>query len=586
MQRNQPAGQPMSEDPLIGRQMDEYRVEALLGQGGMARVYRGRDTRLQRDVAIKVIDVPFRDESDYMQRFEREARAIASLTHPHIVALYRYGEAEGLLYMAMSYIPGSDLGQLLQTYEAEGAWMDPGVIAALASQIGAALDYAHERGVIHRDVKPSNIVLAPEGQAVLTDFGLVLLEAVGTRGEVLGTPNYLAPEQAISSAGALPQSDLYALGVILYRAFTGRLPFTGADPLEVALMQVTEVPPAPRTYRPDLSPAVEAVILKAMAKDPAARYQTGAALAGALAEALGLAGTAVPAVPPTLKLAQGVTPANTTLPPRARGIEERLDTQTATGVPAGSPATTRRRRLWPLLVFPALLLLCLALAGLVWSLNTDGKVDAGAVQVTPPPVTIIAAGTGIETPTPHAAQATITTTAISVAHPTRRSPAPYYLPLLLKSAEAGNGEAVQLPVNTATTPAPAAASPTPVPLPSPQATVTRGSYPLLFIRSGNSLFVANVGDRPVPLEQLTLSMDGRRRFDEWPVPALPAAGCVRIQRDEKAGRALPSPCAVAAGDPVTFRWKDDFRVIHDGEQLLRCRLKKDLERCTAMVPVW
>jgi serine/threonine protein kinase len=273
-------------DSLLGQRLDEYQVETLLGKGGMARVYRGVDVHLRRYVAIKVIDTPYRSDSAYGFRFEREAQAIAQLEHPHIVRLYRYGEKAGLFYMAMQYIEGLDLQTVLDSYKESGDFMEPQDASRLAGEIGSALDYVHAHGVIHRDIKPSNIMLNKQGQAVLTDFGLALLTEVGTRGEVLGSPTHIAPEQAVSSAKAVPQSDLYALGVILYEMFTNRLPFYAEDPLDLAMKHMSEPPPAPRSLRSDLSPAVEAVILRAMAKEPEERYQSGAALAEALETAL------------------------------------------------------------------------------------------------------------------------------------------------------------------------------------------------------------------------------------------------------------------------------------------------------------
>jgi eukaryotic-like serine/threonine-protein kinase len=276
----------MSGDTMLGRRLNEYLLERLLGQGGMARVYRGLDMNLQRYVAVKVIDTPYRHDSEYNQRFEREAQAIAQLDHPHIVRLYRYGEQDGLLYMVMQYIEGSDLETIMGQYEADGESMERDDICRLVREVCRALDYAHGRYVIHRDVKPANIMLDMAGRAVVADFGLALLTDLGTRGEVFGSPHYIAPEQAISSAAAVPQTDLYALGVILYRMFTGVLPFEGNDPLEVALRHVSEAPAPPRSLRPEISPQLEAVILKALAKEPGNRYASGQALAGALAAVL------------------------------------------------------------------------------------------------------------------------------------------------------------------------------------------------------------------------------------------------------------------------------------------------------------
>jgi serine/threonine protein kinase len=275
-----------AQDSLLGQNLDEYHLEALLGKGGMARIYRGLDVRLNRRVAIKVIDTPFRTDADHIMRFEREAQAIAQLEHPNIVRLYRYGEANDVLYMAMQYVEGTDLRTALEAYRQKQEFITPAHASRIVREICLALDYSHSKGVIHRDVKPSNIMLDEEGQAILTDFGLALFTDVGTRGEVLGSLQYVAPEQAISSAGAVPQSDLYAIGVILYEMFTGRLPFDADDPLDIAMLHMTEPPRPPRALRPNLSPELEVVILKALSKEPEERHPAGAALADALERAL------------------------------------------------------------------------------------------------------------------------------------------------------------------------------------------------------------------------------------------------------------------------------------------------------------
>lgn len=276
----------MTAGDLIGKQLDEYRLEALLGQGGMARVYLAVDVRLKRRSAVKVIDIRFREDTDFAVRFEREAQAIALLEHPHIVRLYRYGEAHGVLYMAMQYIEGADLGFVLSSYRRDGEFIEPKDASRIIHEICQALDYAHSQGVIHRDVKPSNILLNKEGRAILTDFGLVLLIAIGTRGEIFGSATHISPEQAVSSDSVTPQSDLYSVGVILYEMFTNQLPFIADSPTDVALMHISEPPPLPREVRPGLSRAVEDVILKALAKKTYERYQTGAELSEALEQAL------------------------------------------------------------------------------------------------------------------------------------------------------------------------------------------------------------------------------------------------------------------------------------------------------------
>ncbi len=276
----------LNQDPLIGQQLDEYELVSLLGYGGMARVYRGRDVRLKRDVAIKVIDAVYRADEAYRARFEREAQAIAQLEHPHIVRLYRYGEVSGLFYMAMQFVPGKDLFSYLAELKAQNEWMPALEAARFVRELCGALDYAHSKGIIHRDVKPSNILLGEDGRSYLTDFGLALLSDSETRGDIFGSPHYVAPEQAISSASVVPQSDLYAVGVILYEMFTGQRPFEGAAPLEIAMKQMGELPVSPQEIRPDLSPALTAVILKTLAKEPRDRYPNGNLLAAAVEQAL------------------------------------------------------------------------------------------------------------------------------------------------------------------------------------------------------------------------------------------------------------------------------------------------------------
>lgn len=276
----------MSEDNLIGRQLGEYSLETLLGQGGMARVYIAVDVRLKRRAVVKVIDPPFRNDPDYVMRFEREAQAIAQLDHPNIVKIFRFDEQDGLLYMAMQYVEGADLSVTLANLRAEKRYIDPEEASRIIREICLALDYAHSKGVIHRDIKPANILMDQNGHAIVSDFGLALLTEIGTSGEVLGSAHYLAPEQAVSSAKVVPQSDLYSVGVILYEMFTGDVPFKAENPLDIVIQHMSEALLPPSSLRPDLSPAVEAVIIKSLAKEPGDRYPSGAALSEALERSL------------------------------------------------------------------------------------------------------------------------------------------------------------------------------------------------------------------------------------------------------------------------------------------------------------
>lgn len=277
-------------DPLIGRMLGDYRVVSLLGRGGMARVYRGYDPKLERNAAIKVIDAhllsSIESEDEYRQRFRREARSIARLHHPNIVGIYQYGEFDALYYMAMVYIDGRDLGQILKECSARSARLPLEQTLLIMHDIGAALDYAHEGGVIHRDIKPSNIMVMPDGHAVLTDFGLALSVPEGSLGNTFGSAHYIAPEQAVSSAQAVPQSDLYSLAVVLYQMLTGKVPFDDPSAMSVALKHISDPPPPLRKFAPDLPLAAEQVVLKALEKDPNRRYPKGETLFRALDAAL------------------------------------------------------------------------------------------------------------------------------------------------------------------------------------------------------------------------------------------------------------------------------------------------------------
>ncbi len=278
-----------------GQSLGPYRVLSRLGHGGMATVYKGYHSRLDRNVAIKVIHQAFLQEPASIARFEREAQIVARLDHPHIVPIYDFAEHDGQPYLVMKYIDGLTLKALLSqgplTLEA---------ILGLMTDVAGALDYAHAQGVLHRDIKPSNILIDKDGVPYVTDFGLARIAHAGestlSENMMLGTPQYIAPEQALGNRDLTPQSDLYSLGIVLYELVVGRVPFNADTPYAIVHDQIYRELPPPREQNPNISPAVEAVLLKALAKDPTKRY----ASAGAMVEAFRAA--VADAAPATLLL--------------------------------------------------------------------------------------------------------------------------------------------------------------------------------------------------------------------------------------------------------------------------------------------
>jgi serine/threonine-protein kinase len=269
---------------LIGRKLGKYTLEARLGEGGMAAVYQSQHPQFHRPVAIKILPPTIGQDPSFRARFAREGQTIASLNHPGIIRVYDIDEAEGLFYMVMDLLPGGTLEARLRDGGLDRKWS-----ADVIVKMAEALDYAHARGVIHRDIKPSNILLDAEGQPVLADFGIArMAQAEGepnltAAGMVMGTPAYMAPEQL---GGGQPdaRSDIYALGVVLYQLLAGRAPFTG-DTMAVVTAHMTKQPQALRELVSDLPPALDAVVLQALAKQPEHRFKSAGVFAQALRSA-------------------------------------------------------------------------------------------------------------------------------------------------------------------------------------------------------------------------------------------------------------------------------------------------------------
>ncbi len=252
---------------------ERYELNHLIARGGMAEVYRAHDRLLDRPVALKVLFPELSVDRSFVERFRREAQAAANLSHPNIVPVFDWGEDTGTYFIVMEFIDGRPLSAILKT----SGPLSADRTADIGAHVAAALGYAHKHGVIHRDVKPGNVLITDEGQVKVTDFGIARAinteESLTQTGAVMGTATYFSPEQA-EGMGVDARSDIYSLGVVLFEMATGRPPFLGDTPVAVASKHVRDHPPAPRELNPSIPPTFEAIILKAMAKNPEHRYAT------------------------------------------------------------------------------------------------------------------------------------------------------------------------------------------------------------------------------------------------------------------------------------------------------------------------
>ena len=278
-------------DSLLGQKLGDYTLLRLLATGGIARIYEGEDERLGRLAAVKVLDPSMMEfDQSLARRFDREARAVAALEHDNIIHIYQYGEKDGSYFLAMKLIRGVDLAQEFKKYRRSGARMEVERLLYILGQVASALDYAHMHNVVHRDVKPSNILIDENDKATLTDFGLVLNQSIeATLGTAFGTPRYIAPEQAVASSKAVPQSDIYSLGIIVYEALTGDAPFTGNTPMDIAMAHVTEVPTPARSRNPQIPAVVDAALMRVLEKEPTKRFNSAREFINTVRRAYGLA---------------------------------------------------------------------------------------------------------------------------------------------------------------------------------------------------------------------------------------------------------------------------------------------------------
>lgn len=319
----------LSPDMRLGQR---YRLASRIAVGGMGEVWRAEDTVLEREVAVKALLPSLLNEPGFAKRFAAEAKTVAALSHPNVVNVHDYGEAElpggdTTAYLVMEYVDGTSLHDMIS----QRGRIDPAEMMPIVAAVADALQHAHDHGVIHRDIKPGNILIrSADGRAVLTDFGIARSGASGDltqTGAVMGTASYIAPEQA-EGTGVLPASDMYSLGVVAFHGLTGKRPFDAENPIELALHHVrTPAPPMP----PDLPPGVRAFVERAMSKNPAHRFSTGSEMASA-------ARAALTARPPT-----SVMPNVQQLPPGAGVVG--MGGPTATVAEPQSPQTPQPGRI-------------------------------------------------------------------------------------------------------------------------------------------------------------------------------------------------------------------------------------------------
>ncbi|MBI5568299.1 MAG: serine/threonine protein kinase, partial [Chloroflexi bacterium] len=268
---------------LTGQMLGQYKILERLGRGATSTVYKAYQEKLDRFVAIKVLSPHFIDEEGFLDRFHQEARAVARLDHPNILPVYDFDRVDDTVFIVMKYVTSGSLRDLLT------GPLPLNVVLELAAQVGLALGYAHKMGVVHRDVKPGNILIEDSRWALLTDFGLAKILALGRQltqsGIGVGTPDYMSPEQA-QGHPVDGRADLYSFGVMLYEMITGCLPFDADSSMGVVVKHITEQPRPMRAVRADVPLAVERVIFKALSKEPADRYPTAEAMVAALARAI------------------------------------------------------------------------------------------------------------------------------------------------------------------------------------------------------------------------------------------------------------------------------------------------------------
>lgn len=582
-----------NKDLLVGKRLGDYRLSELLATGGMARIYRAEDVNLGRKAAVKVLlqDQPDPDQS-LTRRFEREAKAIAALDHENIIPIYQFRQEDGMYFLAMKFIDGHDLSSEISQLHNRKQLMDVPRAMFILGQVAGALDHAHKANVIHRDVKPSNILLTENDKAILTDFGLVLAESVEkTMGTAFGTPRYIAPEQAIASEKAVPQSDIYALAIVAYELLTGQTPFNGETPMEIALAHVSDPPPTPRSINPNVPPAVEAELLRALEKDPTKRHASAAAFVNALKVGYGIPLNAIYTPQPTASSA-AAAPATVTepdAPPRGRARNAPLPKAPAAkaapeparvGAASSAAATPKARG--------------------------RGAKDSAAANSAPQPSSLYGAATGDINQTPAFAPAETANPKAAAAEHTlpphvrssvksKRGGRRSRLPLLLfstmvlvivgviavglsgsnGSAQTGDNSGGALSENIDTSA-------------NSTSNAQAGNVEVRLVYDEDAIFIINGSSTTLLLDDLRFVRDGRTYAVgtalNIPRRTLPAGMCVRISREGRTAPAAPRSCGSSLHGDIRLPFESLFWFAASGSATFEVQQSsRVLERCAAVL---
>lgn len=404
---------------LTGKTIGKYQIVSQLGRGGMAEVYKAYQTNLDRHVALKLMHAFLVEDKDFIARFEREAKNVAALRHPNIVQVYDFDVINGMPYMVMEFIEGPSLKGYLEDLAHQGKALSLDEAIRIISEVGEALAYAHQRGMIHRDVKPANVMMDVTGRVILTDFGIAKIvtgPSYTATGATIGTPAYMSPEQGLGRAGD-HRADIYSLGVMLYQLVTGQLPYDADTPLAVMLKHVNDPLPQPRSVKPDIPEGLERIILKSMAKNADERFATVNEMLAALKNIEAAANLTLPAT----SMAAGVSasaqtmaasPASTIAMTPATA-QPAVETRVGTGTQSHTLVTATPTRRLPVPMYALVgggLLVLVVIGGI--ALAASGALGGRATPTTSPPTSVVVentqpgptATTARGTPTPDVVQ--------------------------------------------------------------------------------------------------------------------------------------------------------------------------------------